>query len=129
MSFFNSSVEEFAKHNQNSFDLVLSQSVIEHTADPKRHLAALSELLKPNGRLLLSTDYFPEKIDCSGIFPYGIESPEMCVFSKSDMEQLLNNTSFIQTTGDLAPANQQAVVTWERVERSYTFLFVDLTKK
>jgi SAM-dependent methyltransferase len=44
-----------------SFDCVLSSQVLEHVADPKGYLAEAWRVLKPEGRLILSTH---------GIWPY-----------------------------------------------------------
>ena len=59
-----------------SFDAVLSTQVLEHVADPAAHLAECFRVLRPGGRLLLSTHgifiYHPDPIDwwrwtCAGL--------------------------------------------------------------
>lgn len=59
-----------------SFDVVLSTQVLEHVADPALYLAECFRLLRPGGRLLLSTHgmfiYHPDPIDywrwtCAGL--------------------------------------------------------------
>jgi SAM-dependent methyltransferase len=59
-----------------SFDAVLSTQVLEHVADPERYLAECLRVLKPGGRLLLSTHgfmvYHPDPVDlwrwtCAGL--------------------------------------------------------------
>jgi SAM-dependent methyltransferase len=50
-----------------SIDAVLSTQVLEHVADPKRYLQECHRVLRPGGRLLLSTHgfmvYHPDPVD------------------------------------------------------------------
>ena len=59
-----------------SFDAVISTQVLEHAEDPARHLAECRRVLRPGGRLLLSTHgimvWHPDPVDhwrwtCSGL--------------------------------------------------------------
>ena len=59
-----------------SFDAVMSTQVLEHVADPAAYLAECFRVLKPGGRLLLSTHgifiYHPDPVDywrwtCAGL--------------------------------------------------------------
>jgi SAM-dependent methyltransferase len=59
-----------------SFDAVLSTQVLEHVADPKTYLAESFRVLRPGGRMLLSTHgimvYHPDPVDlwrwtCAGL--------------------------------------------------------------
>ena len=43
-----------------SFDVVLILSVLEHTAEPERVLAEIHRVLRPGGRLALTTDMFDD---------------------------------------------------------------------
>ncbi|MCD4676627.1 MAG: class I SAM-dependent methyltransferase, partial [Desulfobacula sp.] len=47
--------ENFFKEEAQSFDTVLMASVFEHLPDPRSILSTISKLLKPGGRLFLST--------------------------------------------------------------------------
>ncbi len=48
-------VEDFADEEPASFDIVTCLEMLEHVPDPASVIAAASRLLKPDGRLLLST--------------------------------------------------------------------------
>jgi SAM-dependent methyltransferase len=59
-----------------SFDVVLSTQVLEHVSDPDLHLAECFRVLRPGGRMLLSTHgimvYHPDPVDywrwtCAGL--------------------------------------------------------------
>src|SRR5262249_47545966 len=43
------------EHESNAFDCVLSTQVLEHVSEPETYLSEAFRLLKPGGRLLLST--------------------------------------------------------------------------
>lgn len=49
------SVEDFAKENANSFDLVVCMEMLEHVPDPQSVVDACAKILKPGGWLFLST--------------------------------------------------------------------------
>ena len=61
--------------------------VIEHGVDVHAYLKEMSRLLKPDGYILTSTDYWHEPIDTKGLYPYGKALGEMKVFTREDIEQ------------------------------------------
>lgn len=48
-------VEEFAKTHAQSFDVITCMELLEHVPDPEAFLKILATLLKPGGKILLST--------------------------------------------------------------------------
>jgi len=67
------------------FDCAFAQSIIEHAIDPKTFLREARRVLRPGGSLLVSTDFWPTKIDTSGITMYGVpwtifSEPELRAF-------------------------------------------------
>ena len=52
-----------------SFDLVVSFQVIEHLEDPSDYLAAIADLLRPDGVALLTT---PNRITSDGVNPFHV---------------------------------------------------------
>ncbi len=72
-----------------SFDFITSISAIEHGVDVHAYLKEMSRLLKPDGYLLTSTDYWHEPMDTKGLHPYGKALGEMRIFTRKDIEQLV----------------------------------------
>tara|TARA_Y100000992_G_scaffold301711_1_gene273344 strand:+ start:424 stop:2955 length:2532 start_codon:yes stop_codon:yes gene_type:complete len=113
------------------FDFIASMSVIEHVGDIEPVVSELARIIKPNGCVQISTDYWETKIDCKGIFPYGQTQPEMKIFSKDEILQLIEifEQHGLQLTGNLSLACNEKVCKWERVNREYTFCRLLFVKK
>jgi 2-polyprenyl-3-methyl-5-hydroxy-6-metoxy-1,4-benzoquinol methylase len=131
INFKNIKVEDYSRMSVDKFNLIYSLSVLEHVPDPYIHIKSLYNLLLPNGVIHFTTDYFPDFIDCSGIYPYGHDQPEMKIFNKNSINSLIlsfikefNEADFHFEATSLKLRN--TVVTWERVNRKYTFLFFSL---
>ncbi len=113
------------------FAAVTSISVIEHGVDLGKFFAETARILKPGGWLLVSTDYWPETVNCAGIFPYGEGNGEMKIFNRQEIEKLLRLAKKhgleLADTVDLAATEKS--VRWEKVDRDYTFLFLPFCKR
>lgn len=55
-----------------SFDMIVSQSTIEHEVNIKAFANEVSRLLRDKGKLIVSFDYWPEKINTDGLMLYGL---------------------------------------------------------
>lgn len=113
------------------FQAVTSISVIEHNVPLDKFVVEMHRILKPGGLLLVSTDYWPEPINCAGIYPYGKEAGEMKIFTRETLSEfiaLAKDASFELCAPLRYEANERAV-RWERVDRDYTFFFLALRKK
>lgn len=115
----------------NSFDFITSISVIEHGVDIDRYLKEMSRLLKANGYLITSTDYWPEPVDTRGIYPYGKALGEMKVFQKKDIEELVQKALEygLRLIEPIDFSHKEKVVYWKRVNRRFTFIFFILKKE
>jgi SAM-dependent methyltransferase len=114
----------------NFFAAVTSISVIEHNVPLDAFVWEMRRILKPGGLLLVSTDYWPEPVDCSGIYPYGEAAGEMKLFDRvsiADFIALAEAASFELCEAPRFAAQERAV-RWERVDRDYTFFFVAFRK-
>lgn len=56
-----------------SFDTVVSQSVIEHEVDLSKFAKEVSRLLRKGGKLIVSFDYWPQRVDTTGLTLYGLK--------------------------------------------------------
>lgn len=69
-----------------SFDAITAISVIEHGFQPRMLLEEIARLLRPGGYFIASFDYWPQKIDTTGIEIFGMD---WTIFSKEDVADLL----------------------------------------
>lgn len=108
------------------FQAVTCISVIEHNVDLPRFCVEMRRILRPGGLLLVSTDYWSEPIDCSGIYPYGPEGGEMRVFSGSDLQRFVEVAADhdLEICSPFDPTTREKAIRWDRVDREYTFAFL-----
>lgn len=113
------------------FDFIASMSVIEHVGDVEPVIAELARITKHNGYVQISTDYWENKIDCQGIYPYGKDQPEMRIFSKDEIIQFIKTFEKygLKLKGEINLKCDEKVCKWERVDREYTFCRLLFIKK
>lgn len=112
------------------FHAVTCISVIEHGVNLPEFVSEMARILKPGGLLLISTDYWSEPVDCTGIYPYGEAMGEMKVFRPEDIEGV-SRMALRKGFSLCAPLELQTAeraVRWERVDRDYTFAFIAFKK-
>lgn len=68
-----------------SFDTVLSTQVLEHVADPERYLAECFRVLRPGGRMLLSTH---------GIFGYHPDPVDLWRWTNAGLQRIVSDAGF-----------------------------------
>ncbi len=112
------------------FHAVTCISVIEHGVDLQGFVKEMSRILRRGGMLLISTDYWSQSIDCSGIYPYGKAMGEMKVFGPDEIESLVSlaKLSGFSLCMPLDLKTVERAVRWKRVRREYTFAFIALKK-
>ena len=90
----------------------------------------MSRLLKEGGYLLISTDYWPDPIDTTGLYPYGSNFGEMKVFTREDIEKLAWKAREygLELIEPIDFSYEDKVVYWKRVDKSFTFIFFVLKK-
>ena len=71
------------------FQAVTCISVIEHNVPLDAFAREMARILKPGGLLLVSTDYWSEFIDCSGIYPYGFDAGEMKIIDPKELTEFV----------------------------------------
>lgn len=102
-----------------SFDVVVCLSVIEHGVAIAAFMAEMHRLLRPNGYLYVSTDYWPEKVDSGGVKPWGLD---WTIFSRNEIAGVVRTAAEagMTMTESGIPDAGVPMVQWSG--RSYTFL-------
>jgi SAM-dependent methyltransferase len=115
-------------YENNFFDIVTCLSVIEHGVDLNLYFKEMSRILKTNGILITSTDYYETPIDTRGQIAYGVP---IHIFTKGEIEEALNISEkyglFLTSPLDLTC--DEKVVCWKQYDLRYTFLNFVLRKK
>jgi SAM-dependent methyltransferase len=108
-----------------TFEAITAISVLEHGFCGPRIFNEISRILKPNGYFIGSVDYWPEKIDTSGIKVFGVDWK---IFSE---DELLSLTEEAGRHG-IAPVGQLNFEASERhvslYGRNYTFAWFAFQK-
>jgi SAM-dependent methyltransferase len=108
-----------------SFDAITSISVVEHGYDPRALFAEVTRLLRPGGYFICSFDYWPDKIDTSGIKFFGMD---WLIFSEQDLADMLT----IAASANLVPVEPMVYERGERLitcaGKAYTFGWIALQK-
>ena len=110
-----------------TFDCAVSISVIEHGVDLKRFFQETYRILKPEGLLFITTDYWQEKIQTdSSIKPFGLS---WSIFSSVEVQAML---ALAQQQGFRLLANPEISPCHERTVdwhgQQYTFIAIGLVK-
>ena len=113
------------------FQAVTCISVIEHNVPFEAFAGEMARVLKPGGLLLVSTDYWSEPIDCSGIYPYGLEAGEMRIIDPAALQHFADicRDQGLELCRPLQFDVTDKPVRWERVDRDYTFAFAAFRKR
>jgi SAM-dependent methyltransferase len=108
-----------------SFGAITAISVIEHGFQSARLLREISRLLRPGGYFIASFDYWPEKVDTTGIDLFGMD---WRIFSKEEVLALLEKAREY----GLSPCGEIDLDAKEKVIHSggkeYTFAWLALQK-
>lgn len=110
-----------------TFDAITCLSVVEHGVDLEAYFRSMSRILKPNGVLITSTDYWEGPIDTEGRQVYGVP---VHVFTRQEILhaiQLAERSGLI-LTGPIDLTCNEKVVHWKEVDLDYTFLVFTLRK-
>lgn len=110
-----------------AYDVAVSISVIEHGVDLDAFFREADRLLKPDGLLFVTTDYWQNKIPIDpSIRPF--ELP-WTIFSQAEIEQMIalaKNHGFLLHQNHEIPACTETTVSW--YEKNYTFIALAFKK-
>jgi SAM-dependent methyltransferase len=108
-----------------SFAAITAMSVIEHGFNGKLLLAEASRLLRPRGYFIASFDYWPEKVDTSGISIFGMDWK---IFSEQEVQAFLDEAVDygLYPHGAIKLEGQQRPI--RSADKDYTFAWLVLQK-
>jgi SAM-dependent methyltransferase len=111
-----------------SFDAIVSLSVIEHGVSIDAYFREMSRLLQPLGILITSTDYWVDPIDTRGQSAYGVP---IKIFTRSDIETMLATAQSygLWITSEVDLNCDEKAVMWDRFGLRYTFICFALEKR
>lgn len=109
------------------FDIAICISVIEHGVDLEKFLAETHRILKPDGLVFITTDYWEEELKLKdNCKPFGLPWK---IFSKKDVELLIRlsyHAGFSLYKDSSIPGCFERCVIWNKQE--YTFISIVLKK-
>lgn len=110
-----------------SFDAITCLSVIEHGVPLAEYFREMYRLLKPNGLLITSTDYWPAPIDARGQCAHGTP---IKIFSRPELEAALDlaKSAGFTLTGEIDLECGERPIRWEPFGLEYTFVLFTLRK-
>lgn len=120
---------EYTNYRSNSFDFISSLSVIEHGINIERYFSEMNRILKKNGYLLTSTDYWPEKI-LSRSNVYRTKGHDV-IYDKTEIQDIIK-TALDKGFELYEPVNfdhKDRVVYWKKTGNRYTFIFFGLKNR
>lgn len=108
-----------------SFDAITCISVIEHGIDVEKYFKEMSRLLKPNGILFTSADYWPEPLDTGGSTAF---SAPLNIFNRGNLLQAIEaaKSHNLELLNPIQLEAQDKVVQWKNLK--YTFIYFTLKK-
>jgi len=119
---------EATNYRENTFDFVSSLSVIEHGVDIHKYFEEMSRILKKDGLLLTSTDYWPEKtINTKCVLSKG--TPDK-IFDRSEIEAavVIAEKYGLKLIEPIDYNFMNKVVHWSKTGLDYTFIFFAMKK-
>ena len=108
-----------------SFGAITAISVIEHGFQSERLLREISRLLRPGGYFIASFDYWPEKVDTTGMDIFGMD---WRIFSKAEVLAFIEEARAygLSPCGEIDLEAGEKVIHWGG--KDYTFAWLALRK-
>lgn len=108
-----------------SFQAISAISVIEHGFKGQALLLEVSRLLRPGGYFIASFDYWPQKIDTTGVRLFGMD---WTIFSQEEVLRFIEEARAygLASAGKMDLQAHEAPIAY--AERNYTFAWLALRK-
>lgn len=108
-----------------SFQVISAISVIEHGFNSRSLLSEISRLLRPGGYFVASFDYWPNKIDTTGVDFFGMD---WLIFSEQEVREFIEEAKSFGLTvpGKIELAGAEKPI--KCANKEYTFAWLVLQK-
>ena len=99
-------------------------SVVEHGVDTAAFFAEVARILRPGGLLMLSTDYWPEKIDVGALRRFAEARADDRIFDRDELDALCGEAAQagLRLDGDPDLAAQEAPITSDGFRYTFALL-------
>jgi SAM-dependent methyltransferase len=130
---FHISIQDLEKteYQNNTFDFVTSLSVIEHGINIQNYFKEMSRIIKKDGLLLTSTDYWPDKIVNLVNTDVNPKNSPDNIFSRREIEEdvirIAERNGFLLNEA-IDFTYEEKVIHWNDTCLDYTFIFFTLRK-
>jgi len=116
-----------SRFGPNTFKVVVCQSVIEHGVDVEAYLKEMARILRPDGLLITSLDYYADPVDTRGVMPDGLPYR---VFTAADIGEFLSiaRSLGLILTDPIDLTCEERAVNWVAFGLEYTYLILTLRK-
>lgn len=120
---------EDTKYRDQMFDYVTSLSVIEHGVNIEKYFREMSRIIKSNGYLLTSTDYWPDKL-VNNKKILSNSTPDN-IFSREEIENLVEiaEKNGFKLIEPIDFEYKEKVVRWDAIGLDFTFIFFAMKKE
>jgi len=119
---------EDTNYSDQMFDYVTSLSVIEHGVNIEKYFREMSRIIKSNGYLFTSTDYWPDKLfNNKNVLSKG--TPDN-IFSRDEIEKLVEiaDKNGLKLIEPIDFEYKDKVVRWNSINLDFTFIFFAMRK-
>ena len=120
---------EATNYREQIFDYVTSLSVIEHGVNVENYFREMSRIIKNNGYLLTSTDYWPDKL-VNNKSVLSKSTPDT-IFSRDEIENLIEiaDKNGFKLIEPIDFEYKDKVVRWNSIGLDFTFIFFAMRKE